>query len=264
MQGRHIPEPIMTSFRQCFSWWCVASRVQDPAAFFRSARAIGYAGIELLPVDLWPVAIEAGLAIVSSDGHASIAEGLNRRENHARIETEIGKKLDLAAKFNIPNLICFAGSRLGLSDAQGAINTADGLSRLAPMAEQAGVTLALELLNSKVDHVDYQCDHTAWGVMVCRMVNSPRVRLLYDIYHMQIMEGDVIRTLRDNLPWVGHIHTAGNPGRHEIDDTQELNYRPIMRMLADAGYTGYVGQEFVPVRDPLASLREAFEICDVA
>lgn len=253
----------MARIKQCFSWWCFAGVVKDAARFFRDAKAIGYAGVELLPPELWPAAVDARLEIVSIDGHATINDGLNRRENHARIEEEIGRKIELAVKHKIPNLICFSGRRAGMSDEQGAINTADGLARLAPMAEKAGITLALELLNSKTDHNDYQCDRTPWGVMVCRMVNSPKVRLLYDIYHMQVMEGDVTATLRENLPWIAHVHTAGCPGRHEIDDTQELNYRPIMKMLAASDYAGYVGQEFIPLRDPLSSLREAFDICNV-
>jgi hydroxypyruvate isomerase len=188
---------------------------------------------------------------------------MNRRENQARIAQEIRANLDLAVQWGIPNLICFSGNRNGISDSEGAEITAETLRHVAKMAEDAGVTLVLELLNSKVDHPDYQCDHTAWGVQVCQMVDSPRVKLLYDIYHMQIMEGDVIRTITDNHAWFGHYHTAGNPGRHEIDQTQELNYLPIMRAIAATGYDGYVAQEFIPVNDPVAGLKQAFEVCDM-
>jgi len=150
-----------------------------------------------------------------------------------------------------------------LDDSTGAEITAENLRRVSKVAEDAGVNLVIELLNSKVDHPDYQCDSTAWGVKVCQMVDSPRVKLLYDIYHMQIMEGDVIRTIRDNHRYFAHYHTAGNPGRNEIDDTQELNYRPIMQAIVDTGYSGYVGQEFIPKGDSIASLKQAFDICNV-
>src|SRR5262249_43456929 len=140
---------------------------------------------------------------------------------------------------------------------------AEGLGGVAKLAEQAGVTLVLELLNSKVDHPDYQCDHTTWGVAVCRAVGSPRVKLLYDIYHMQIMEGDIIRTIREHHGLFGHYHTAGNPGRHELNQSQELNYPAIMAAIAATGYDGYIGQEFVPLGDPVAGLRAAFELCDI-
>src|SRR5262249_13052638 len=160
---------------------------------------------------------EAGLKIVTMGGHQSLSDGLNKRENHDRIEREINKNLETAVKWEIPALIVFSGNRNGLDDEKGKEITAEGLRRVANAAEDAGVTLVLALLNPKVDHADYQCDHTAWGVDVCKMVNSPRVKLLYDIYHMQIMEGDVIRTLRDNIDYIGHFHTAGNPGRHDLD-----------------------------------------------
>jgi hydroxypyruvate isomerase len=160
-------------------------------------------------------------------------------------------------------LICFSGNRHGLDDATGAEITAETLSAVAPMAEAAGVTLVLELLNSKVDHPDYQCDHTAWGVQVVKAVNSPRVKLLYDIYHMQVMEGDIIRTIQENHPHIAHYHTAGNPGRHELDANQELNYRAIVQAIIATGYTGYLGQEFVPLGDPVAGLRSAFATCTI-
>ncbi len=253
----------MTKLKQSFSWWCVANKCKDPVAFLRDVRKLGYDGVEMVPPDLFDAAHEAGLTIATEIGHASIPDGLNRRQNHGRIEDVILKKLDLAVKQRIPNLICFSGNRGGLTDEAGAVNTADGLSRVAGAAEARGVTLVLELLNSKVDHIDYQCDHTAWGVMVCRMVNSPRVKLLYDIYHMQIMEGDIIRTVREHLPEIGHFHTGGVPGRHEIDGGQELNCAAIATAIADAGFGGYVAHEFVPVRDPLTSLREAVATCTV-
>src|SRR5204862_2449983 len=168
-----------------------------------------------------------------------------------------------AEQWNIPNRICFSGNRDGLADDSGAEITAENLSRLAKLAENAGVTLILELLNSKVDHPDYQCDKSDWGVKVIKMVNSPRVRLLYDIYHMQIMEGDIIPTIQQNHAYFAHYHTAGNPGRHELDNRQELNYPPIVRAILETGYQGYLGQEFIPQGDPIAGLKQAFDVCDV-
>ena len=253
----------MSKLKQCFSWWCVSRAVSDPAQFFRQIAAIGFRGVELLPRELWGVARDAGLVVVTHAGHESLTDGLNRRENHARIEDEIGKMLEAAVQYQIPCLICFSGNRNGLGDEEGAANTIAGLQRVAKAAEAKGVTLILELLNSKVDHKDYQCDHTAWGVQVVKAVNSPRVKLLYDIYHMQIMEGDIIRTIRDNIAHIGHFHTAGNPGRRDMDDTQELNYRGIAQAIVDTGYDGYLGHEFEPKGDPLAARRAAYELCDV-
>jgi hydroxypyruvate isomerase len=253
----------MPHIQQSFAWWCFGRGVTDPAGFFQEAYKIGYRGVELLPRELWDAARAAGLTIVS-EGAGKIERGLNRRAHHAEIEAEVKAKLELAVRYGIPNLIVFAGNRGGLSDEAGALVTAEGLRRLAPLAEAAGVTLVLELLNSKVDHLDYQCDHTAWGVLVMNLVNSPRVKLLYDIYHMQIMEGDIIRTIREvAAAWIGHVHTAGNPGRRDLDDAQELCYPPIMRALKEIGYTGFVGQEFIPKGDALEALRVAYRLCEV-
>ena len=169
----------------------------------------------------------------------------------------------MAVEYQIPNLIVFSGNRAGLGDAEGARTAAEGLKQAAALAEAKGLTLVLELLNSKVDHPDYQCDHTAWGAQVIDQVASPCLKLLYDIYHMQIMEGDIIRTLRDNMQRIGHIHTAGNPGRNDLDEEQELYYPPILRAIRDSSFSGYVTQEFVPKGDPLAALRHAYELCNV-
>src|SRR4029077_17948993 len=173
------------------------------------------------------------------------------------------RMLPLVAAAGIPNIVVFSGNRAGLSDGDGIANCITGLKRVTPVAEQHNVTLCLEMLNSKVDHKDYQADHTAWAVQVVPGVNYPWLKLLYDIYHMQIMDGDVIATIRANAAHIAHFHTGGVPGRAEIDDTQELNYRRVMQAIADLGFTGFVGQEFVPKRDPLTSLKQAFEICDV-
>ena len=252
----------MAAIKQSVSAWCF-ERAMSPRDLAPTLAEIGYAGVDLVDQEHWPLFKEHGLAIAAVNGHRSIEEGLNRRENHDRIEREITANLDLAARWGIPTLIVFSGNRRGLDDAAGAEITAEGLRRVAGAAADAGVTLVMELLNSKVDHPDYQADRTAWGVKVCRLVDSPRVRLLYDIYHMQVMEGDIIRTIRDHHVYFGHYHTAGAPGRHEIGATQELYYPAIMRAILATGYNGYVGQEFIPVGDPVAALKEAFDLCDV-
>ena len=234
--------------------------------FCRRAREIGLVAIDLLQPDDWPVARDAGL--VASMGYPTrrrdfIATGFNDAANHAMLLKELEATIPQAAAAGVPNVIAMFGNRRGMSDAQGAANCIAGLSRIKALAEEHGVTICVELLNSRVDHTDYQGDRTAFGVEVVRGVGSPRVRLLYDIYHMQIMEGDVIRTIRDNFQWIAHFHTGGVPGRHELDETQELNYRAVARAIADLGFQGYVAHEFQPARDPLASLAEAVRICDV-
>ncbi len=252
----------MGRFKQSFAWWSFGREVHDAAGFLRQARAIGYQGVELLPQELWDAARAADL-VIATESVGKIERGLNRREHHADIEEELKRKLDLAVRYGIPNLIVFSGNRAGLTDEAGALVTAEGLRRLAPLAEAAGVTLVLELLNSKVDHIDYQCDQSAWGVLVMSLVNASHVKLLYDVYHMQIMEGDIIRTIRQIAPHIGHVHTGGNPGRRDLDETQELYYPPIMAALAETGYTGFVGQEFIPRGDALAALRTAWQLCNV-
>ncbi len=204
-----------------------------------------------------------GLQLVSMCGHDSLGDGLNRVENHPRISSELRESIALAADYGIPGLICFSGNRnAGQSDYEGLLVCAQALRLSAPWAEIKGVNLNVELLNSRIDHYNYQADHTDWGVALCNLINSPRVKLLYDIYHMQIMEGDVIRTIQKSIRHIGHFHTAGNPGRHNLDDNQELNYRGICRAIVQSGYDGYVGHEFWPQGDAMQSLRQAFAICD--
>jgi len=235
---------------------------------FQTAAEIGYAAVELWGRgdDFGEVAETAkrhNLAIASMSGHASLPDGLNKRSNHDRIEAELYESIDIAARHGIPGLICFSGNRQPFQSELEAIDAvADGFRRVSPYAEEKGVNLNMELLNSKVNHPGYQCDHTAWGVAVCEKVNSPRVKLLYDIYHMQIMEGDVIRTIQQSIRWIGHFHTAGNPGRNDMDDTQELNYAGICRAIAATSYPYYVGHEFVPRGDLIEALRSAFALCD--
>ena len=198
-----------------------------------------------------------------ANGFGQIPVGFNKVANHDKLVADATAMIPKVAAAGIPNIVCFSGNRGGISDAEGLANCITGFKRVTPIAEQYGVTLCLELLNSKVDHKDYQCDHSAWGAEVVKGVGSPRLKLLFDIYHMQIMEGDIIRNIRTHYPHIGHFHTGGVPGRNEIDETQELNWRAIMQAIADLGYTGFVAQEFVPKRDPIASMKQAFDICDV-
>ncbi len=250
--------------RQSFAWWCFANRGVEDAALLRQARKIGYEAVEQIPPALFAHAADSGLAIAAHGAHESISDGLNDPREHSRIKQEIHNSLALAVAHCIPRLIVFSGNRRdGLTDAEGARNTARILSRVAPSAEEAGVTLVLEMLNSKVDHAGYQADHTAWGVDVCNQVGSPRVKLLYDIYHMQVMEGDVIATIQSKAAHVAHYHTAGVPGRHDLDGDQELYYPAILRAIAATGYTGYVGHEFIPKGDPAQALEAAYRLCDV-
>jgi hydroxypyruvate isomerase len=249
--------------KQSFSWWCFDGRVELEEMLV-AAKKIGLSAIELIEPEFWKVVKNHDLEIATHRGHESIESGLNDRVNHDRIERELLENIRLAEQWNVPNLIVFSGNRVaGVSEAIGAQITAECLARVAPIAESAGVNLILELLNSKVDHVRYQADHTAWGVQVCEMVASPRVKLLYDVYHMQIMEGDVIRTIQENHKHIVHYHTAGNPGRHNLDDTQELNYAAIPKAISSTGFDEFIGHEFVPVGDPILALEQAFKLCDV-
>jgi hydroxypyruvate isomerase len=247
--------------KQALARWCYRDIPLDKLS--DAAAGMGIAGVDLIDPPDWPTVKKSGLICSLTTGGGTIPDGWNRKENHDRLEREFGISLPRAAAAGVPNVIAFSGNRRGLSDQEGLENCVLGLNRVKTTAEQHNVTICLELLNSKIDHKDYQCDHTAWGVEVVRRVNSPRVRLLYDIYHMQIMEGDVIRTIRENIQWIGHFHTGGVPGRHELDETQELNWPAIMRAIAATGYGGYVAHEFVPTRDPLTSLREAVKLCSV-
>jgi hydroxypyruvate isomerase len=250
--------------KQSVSYWPYGKILL--AEFARACKGMGLAAVDLLQPDEWPVVRDAGL--VCSMGYPSkrrdfLTRGFNDPANHDLLVDELANTLPLAAAAGVPNVITMFGNRNGRSDDEGADNCIKGLLRVRQIAEQHAVTVCVELLNSKVDHKDYMGDHTAFGAKVMQGVGSSRVKLLYDIYHMQIMEGDVIRTIRANLAQIGHFHTGGVPGRHEIDDGQELNYRAICTALADAGFSGHVAHEFVPSRDPLTSLREAVRLCDV-
>ena len=263
-QPKKEDTPLKGRIKQSVCKWCFG---KIPMAEFAPAVAkLGIKGVEMVGPGDWPVLKQNGLvcAMVSTHG---IGKGFNRKENHDECVAAIRKWIEAAAENGFPNVIAFSGNRGGLSDEDGAKACVEGLKKIAGFAEEKKVTICLELLNSKRDHKDYQCDHTAWGVDVCKKVGSPRVKLLYDIYHMQIQEGDVIATIRDGIEYIGHFHTAGVPGRNEIDDTQELYYPAIMRAIAEAiekgKFDGFVGQEFIAKRDAMKSLAEAVRICDV-
>ena len=248
--------------KQSLAWWCFAPST-SPEQIVKEAAAIGISGVEVPPREQWDMIIENNLKIISDIGHGTLTDGLNCRENHDRIEEELQAKIETAAKYNIPNLVCFSGSRRDLSDGEGIENTAGGLLRVAKLAESKKVTLWLELVNSKIDHPDYHGDHTLWGIEVCKRVDSPAVKILYDVYHMQIMEGDLTRTIQQNIDYIGHFHIAGNPGRSNIDDTQEINYRGVIQAIAATNYAGYIGHEYIPEGDAMQVLRQTFELCNM-
>jgi hydroxypyruvate isomerase len=250
------------NIRQSVSRWCYQKIPLDNLCAY--AAEIGLKAVDLLNPDDFEVPARYGLACAMGyAGGGEIGSAMNRVENHARIEEGFRKYIPLAAKAGVINVITFSGNRAGMSDEEGAKNTIAGLNRVKKIAEDHGVTICIELLNSKVDHKDYMCDHTAWGVQVVQAVNSPRVKLLFDIYHMQIMEGDLVRTIQKNIDWIGHFHTGGVPGRHELDATQEVQWDGVMRGIAATNFRGYVAHEFVPTLDPLTSLRQAADLCDV-
>jgi hydroxypyruvate isomerase len=251
---------IKGRIKQSVCRWCYGRIPLDKLA--AEAKKIGYRSIELLTIQEYKEIKPLGLTCAML-GRVSISEGLNRTQYHDKIEKELRTNIEFAAAEGIPNVICMAGNKKGMADDEGLANCAVGLKRVLGFAEEKKVTVCMEGLNSKVDHKDYMYDHTAWGVELCKKVGSPRFKLLYDIYHMQIMEGDVIRTIRQHKDYLAHFHTGGNPGRHEIDDSQELNYPAIVRAIIDTGYQGFLGQEFIPTRDPLESLAQGFRICDV-
>jgi hydroxypyruvate isomerase len=255
-------EPRKGRIRQSVSRWCYQKIPLDQLS--AAAAQMGLRGVDLLQPEEYDVPRRYGLiCTMAYAGGGEIKSALNRTENHAAIEQAFRMNIPKAAAAQVPNVITFSGNRAGMSDDEGARNTIAGLNRVKKIAEDHGLTICLELLNSKINHPDYMCDHTAWGVRVVQEVNSPNVKLLYDIYHMQIMEGDLIDTIRNNIQWLGHFHTGGVPGRHELDGTQEVQWDGVMRAIAETGFKGYVAHEFVPTGDPLASLRKAVDLCDV-
>ena len=247
--------------KQSVARWCYQKISLDDLC--RNGAEMGLAGIDLVKPDEWPTVRKYGLVPSMVYSAATIPDGWNRKESHDRLEKEMIEGVKRAAAAKLPNVITFSGNRRGQPDEEGKENCILGLRRVKKVAEDNGVTICLELLNSKVNHPDYQCDHTAWGVAVMKGVDSPRVKLLYDIYHMQIMEGDIIHTIRDNIQYIGHFHTGGVPGRHELDETQELQWRSVAKAIADLNFDGFFAHEFVPTKDPMTSLRSAVELCTV-
>jgi hydroxypyruvate isomerase len=247
--------------------WCYAKTPLEELC--KEGKKFGLSSIELLGPNDWPTLQKYGMtcAMASNpvvDGLGGIPKSFNRVEHHDKLVAAYEDYIPKAAAAGLKNVICFSGNRAGLPDDVGLENCAKGLQRLMKTAEKHKITLVMELLNSKVNHPDYQCDHTAWGVELCKKVGSDNLKLLYDIYHMQIMEGDVIATIKKNYQYIAHYHTGGVPGRHEIDESQELYYPAIMKAIVETGYKGFVGQEFIPARpNVIASLKQGVQICDI-
>ncbi len=255
------PMKLKGNLKQSVCRWCFNSIPLEELS--KSAAGLGLKSVELLGEKEWSVPAKYGMTCAVANGPTTIRDGINRVESHAAFEKECERMLPLVKKAGIPNMIVFSGNRKGMADGEGLKNCAAALKRVTPMAEAAGVTIIMELLNSKVDHGDYMCDRTPWGVDLVKEVGSDRFRLLYDIYHMQIMEGDVIRTITDHGKYIAHYHTAGNPGRRDLDGEQELNYKAICEAIVKSGYTGYLGQEFMPKKPGVESLKDAVLLCDV-
>jgi hydroxypyruvate isomerase len=227
------------------------------------AAKMGLLGLDLVGRGDWDAVKKHGLVATMVPGAGSIKKGLNDKSMHRKFLEDFNNNIKAAAEYKWPNVICMAGDRKGISDEQGMDNCHTILKEAVKIAEDSGVTICMELLNSKVNHPGYMCDKSTWGFELCRRVNSPRFKLLYDIYHMQIMEGDLIATIRKNIDMIGHFHTAGVPGRHELDENQEIYYPAVMRAIAESGYQGYVAHEYTPLRDPMKSLVQAVQTCDV-
>ncbi len=261
LHAADAPTTPKGNIKQSVCAWCYSRIPLDKLA--EEAKKIGYQSVELLGFNEIKKVKQIGLTCAVMKTAVSIADGLNRKENHDRILKELEGNIEFAAAENIPNVLVMSGNRRGMADDVGLENCASALKRVMKLAEDKKVTVLMEGLNSKVNHKDYMYDLTKWGVELCKKVGSERFKLLYDIYHMQIMEGDIIRTIQQNKQYIGHYHTGGNPGRNEIDETQELNYPAIVKAILATGYTGYLGQEFIPKREPLVSLAQGFHICDV-
>ncbi len=256
-------EPRKGRIKQCVCLGVFRNSQLDLDGMCREAARLGAYGVDLVGPKDFPVLKKHGLLPTMVPGGSGIKSGINDKKNHTEMDRKMREAIKAAAEAGAPNVIVLAGDRKGISDEEGLDNCAAFLNNIKAYAEEQGVTLCTELLNSKVDHAGYMCDHTSWGVELCKRVNSPRVKLLYDIYHMQIMEGDIIRTIQQNIKYIGHFHTAGNPGRHEFDETQELNYPPICKAIADAGYQGYMAHEYTPTKDPLETLDRMMKLCEV-
>ncbi len=259
-----LPPELTGNYKHSACRWCY-NKIPLEELCDRGKDA-GLQSVELVSVEELPILAARGLDCAMVWGvPGGIVDGLNERKNHAAIHAFMAEKIPLMAEAGQKNMIVFSGNRRGLSDEEGLEICAEGLELIVPIAQKHGVTICMELLNSKVNHKDYQCDRTPWGVQLCEKVGSEHFKLLYDIYHMQIMEGDLIRTIRDHGKWIGHYHTGGNPGRNELDGPfQEIDYQAVMRAIAQSGYTGFIGQEFVPTEpDPIVPLARAIKLCTV-
>ena len=270
-QAKFIPLNIMDDFlnlkgninhsvcRWCFDQFSLTDLCKE-------ARKLGILSIDLVGPEEFNILQEYGMdcgMVYGLPAPYGIEKCFNRPENHEDLYEIYRNLIPKVAEAGFKNIICFSGNREGLSDREGLDNCATGIKRIMPLAEKYNVNIVIELLNSLVDHPDYQCDHTAWAAELCRIIDHSNFKILYDVYHMQIMEGNIIETIRKNHPCIGHYHTGGVPGRNEIDHTQELNYVPIMKAIVETGYTGYVAQEFIPTGDPVKSLKNAILLCDV-
>ena len=255
--------PLKGNIRHSVCSWCYPDLSLDELCLL--AKDIGLVGIDLIGPEGWPTLKKHGLISTMCNGaELSLTEGFNHTEYHPQLIENYTRQIELVAAAGYTNLICFSGNRNGMDDETGLQNCVAGLKQILPLAEEKDVVIQMELFNSKVDHPDYMCDNTAWGIELCKRLDSPNFKLLYDIYHMQIEEGDIIRTIRENHRYFGHYHTAGVPGRHEIEENQELFYPAIMKAIVETGYEGFVAQEFIPTReDPTESLRKAIALCDV-
>lgn len=255
--------PLKGNINHSVCQWCYPDLSLDELCLL--ANEIGLVGIDLIGPKGWPTLKKHKLVSTMCNGaEISLTEGFNHKEFHSTLVENYLKHIELVAAAGYQNLICFSGNRNGMDDETGLQNAIEGLQKILPLAEKKGVIIQMELFNSKIDHPDYMCDNSAWGIELCKRLDSPNFKLLYDIYHMQISEGDIIRTIQDNHHYFGHYHTAGVPGRHEIDENQELFYPAIMKAIIKTGYKGYVAQEFIPTNpNPIASLRKAIRICDV-
>lgn len=254
--------PLKGNIRHSVVRWPYSSLSLDDLC--RACQRIGIESVELVYEPDWPTLKKYNLTCAMSNAGLGNAKGFSHREYHDQLVAELQRLVPRAAEAGIPSIICMSGNRQGMDDDEGMRNCEVGVKRIVGLCEKHGVNLMMELLNSKVDHHDYMCDHSSWGIELCKRVGSERFKLLYDIYHMQIMEGDLIRTIREHAEYFGHYHTGGNPGRNEIDDRQEINYPAVMRAIVATGYQGFVGQEFVPTDpEPFASLEKCIHICDV-
>jgi len=258
-----LPDALKGNINHSACRWCYDKIALEDLVI--AAKNMGMKSIELLGADEWAVVNKHGITCAMGYGtKVGLNKGFNDPSLHEQLLKDYAVSIPKAADAGLKNMICFSGNTNGLSSEKGIENCAKGLEPVVKLAQKYNITMSMELLNSKVDHKDYQCDHTEWGVALCDKLGSENFKLLYDIYHMQIMEGDVIATIKKRIKYISHFHTGGVPGRHEIDDTQELQYPAIMKAIADTGFKGFVAQEFIPAKaDKLASLKQGVEICDI-